>query len=202
MPSNVLIIACSVFKSEIDHLKSIGKVKVPIIYLDSMLHMYPKKLQELLDVKIKENSHYKIVLVFGDCHARMVDYEKNANIIRTPGINCCEIFLGSDDYRKVRKEGAFILLPEWAARWKEVFVDYMGFKDAKSTTEFMTDMHKKLIYIDTGHRKVNNPLLNEISKFVGLPLEIHRSSIGELEKTLFQLVNGESATPLNDNDGR
>jgi hypothetical protein len=121
----------------------------------------------------------------------MIDYEENKNIVRTPGINCCEIFIGTSNYHKIRKEGAFILLPEWAERWKEVFIDYMGFKNAKSTTQFMNDMHKKLVYIDTGYKEINNPLLKEISDFVGLPLEIYNSSISELENNLIQLINKE-----------
>lgn len=195
MPSNIIIIACSIFKSELEHLKNSGAIDVPIVYLNSMLHMYPQQLKEDLDSKIKENSHLKIVLVFGDCHARMVDYAQNKNIVRTEGINCCEIFLGSSDYRKIRHEGAFILLPEWAERWKEVFVDYMGFKNSKSTKQFMTDMHKKLIYVDTGYTKINKPLLEEIAEYVGLPLEIHTSSIVELEKKLIKLIHQDPSIP-------
>jgi len=201
MPTNIVIIACSIFKTELEHLKSMGKITMPIIYLDSMLHMHPKKLQELLDSKIKEYNELKIVLVFGDCHARMIDYEENKNIVRTPGINCCEIFLGSGQYRKIRNEGAFILLPEWASRWKEVFIDYMGFKNSKTTTEFMNDMHKKLVYVDTGYNKTNNPLLNEISEFVGLPLEIQHSSINELEKNVLSLINQQETDSKNNNNG-
>lgn len=189
MNENKVIIACSVFKTELEYLKASGKINIPIIYLDSMLHMYPAKLQQLLDVKIKENNSYKIILVFGDCHARMVDYENNKNMVRTQGINCCEIILGSEKYKKIRKEGAFFLLPEWAERWKEVFVEYMGFKNSKSASRFMNDMHKKVVYIDTGYKETDNPLLKEISEFVGLPLEIYKSSVFELEDTINNLIN-------------
>ncbi len=188
MPTNLVIIACSIFKYELEHLKSKGKINIPIIYLNSMLHMYPKELQELLDMKIEEFNKFKIILVFGDCHARMVDYEKNTNITRTPGINCCEIFLGSEKYKKVRREGAFILLPEWADRWKEAFIEYMGFKTSKPAREFMNDMHKKLVYVDTGFQETNNEQLKEISEFLGLPIEIYKTSIGELENTIVQLM--------------
>ncbi len=191
MPSNVIIIACSIFRNEIEQLLNSGKVNVPVVYLNSMLHMYPQELQKLLDEKLKEYSDYKIVLVFGDCHARMIDYEENQNIVRTPGINCCEIFLGSQQYRKIRKDGAFILLPEWAERWKEVFIDYMGFKTAKSSTLFMNEMHKKLVYVDTGYTETNKTVLNEIADYLGLPLEIHQSSIEELEKVITGLIKKE-----------
>ncbi|MDF1549171.1 MAG: DUF1638 domain-containing protein [Bacteroidales bacterium] len=190
--SNIIIIACSIFKTEIEHLKSEGKVDVPVVYLNSMLHMYPQRLKELLDNKLKKYQNNKVILVFGDCHARMVDYEKNTNITRTHGINCCEIFLGTEKYKKTRKDGAFILLPEWAHRWKEVFIDYMGFKTSEQIKPFMNEMHKKIAYVDTGHVKINYQLLEEISTFLGLPIEIINSSIYELEKSIIKLLNKKS----------
>jgi len=162
MSTNTIIISCSIFKNEIEHLKSEGKIKVPVIYVNSMLHMVPKELQAVLDDKIEEFKTYKIILAFGDCHARMIDYEKYPNVSRTQGINCGEIFLGSENYKKIRKEGAFILLPEWTERWKEVFMDYMGFRKRSELKAFMTDMHRKLTYVDTGFEEPNMEKLNEI----------------------------------------
>ena len=188
MPQNLVIIACSIFKYELDHLKESGRLNVPVVYLNSMLHMKPKELQVLLDAKIEEYPNFRIILMFGDCHARMVDYEKNQNIVRSQGINCAEIFLGSEEYRKMRRDGAFILLPEWADRWKEAFIDDMGFKTSKMARPFMKEMHKKIVYLDTGFQKKDTALFDEISDFLGLPLEIYNSSIGELEKVINQLI--------------
>jgi hypothetical protein len=198
---NLVIIACSIFRYELEHLQSEGKINVPVVYLNSMLHMQPKQLQTLLDAKIEEYKNFRIILLYGDCHARMVDYEKNQNIVRSPGINCCEIILGTEKYKKIRKDGAFILLPEWADRWKEAFIDYMGFKTSKAIKPFMGEMHKKLVYVDTGFQKKNNALFNEISDFLGLPLEIYNSSIDELEKVLNRLMT-EATTPKTKGDGK
>jgi len=185
---NIVIIACSIFKYELEQLENDGKLTIPVIYLNSMLHMRPNELQTLLDAKIEAHRNFRIILLFGDCHARMLDYEKNPNIFRTPGINCCEIILGSEKYRKLRRDGAFILLPEWADRWKEAFVDYMGFKTSKAIKPFMKEMHKKLVYVDTGLQEKNVPLLEEISAYMGLPLEIFPSSIDKLEMVINQLI--------------
>ena len=188
MQQNLVIIACSIFRYELEHMVKEGKINIPIVYLSSMLHMHPKQLQILLDAKIEEYKNFRIILMYGDCHARMVDYEENTNIVRTPGINCCEILLGKEKYRKIRNDGAFILLPEWSGRWKEVFIDYMGFKTSKSIKPFMAEMHKKIVYVDTGLVEKNNPLLNEISDFLGLTLEIYPSTTNELESVITRLI--------------
>ena len=101
--------------------------------------------------------------------------------------------LGSEKYKKLRRDGAFILLPEWADRWKEAFIDYMGFKNSKSIKPFMSEMHKKLVYIDTGFQKKDKSLFDEISDYLGLPLEIYNSSIDELEQVINRLI-AESTT--------
>jgi len=188
MLQNIVIIACSIFKYELEHLQNTGRLNIPVVYLNSMLHMKPKELQILLDAKIEEYQNFRIILMFGDCHARMVDYEKNPNIVRSQGINCAEIILGSEKYRKIRRDGAFILLPEWTERWKEAFVDDMGFKTSKMARPFMKEMHKKIVYVDTGFQAKNDALFEEISDFLGLPIEIYSSSIDELENVVCRLI--------------
>lgn len=187
MGNKMIIIACSIFKTELEKLREEGKINIPVVYLNSMLHMYPQQLNELLDAKIEEYNNLKIILAFGDCHARMVDYENNANITRTPGINCCEIFLGSEKYRAYRKEGAFILLPEWAERWKEVFNDHMGFKSSTNATEFMKEMHTKLVFVNT-EDKIKENVVKEIVDYIHLPYEVISCPITELESAVLKLI--------------
>lgn len=189
MEQKVIIIACSIFRKELDFLQACGKIDVPIVYLNSMLHMHPVELKKVLDETLKTYQDYKILLMYGDCHARMLDYEKNTNIIRSPGINCCEILLGAEKFRSLRKEGAFILLPEWMDRWKEVFVDYMGFNNAQTAQAFMNEMHSKLVFVDSGIQDRSCLPINEISDYLGLPVEYCVSSTEILEKTLNVLIS-------------
>jgi hypothetical protein len=185
----VVIISCGIFRRELEHLKALGSIVVPMVFLDSMLHMHPMKLQELLDKTIAEYPNHKIVLLYGDCHARMVDYQKNPDIVRSQGMNCCEIMLGTQKYHELRKAGAFIILPEWAERWRVAFVDYMGFTNSKSASLFMNEMHHKLVYIDTGFQTIANTVLNDMSEYLGLPLETYKSPINKLEKNLMKLLS-------------
>lgn len=188
MNEKIVIIACSIFKYEIEYLKDRGKINYPIVYLNSMLHMNPQKLQKLLDGKVADYSKSKIILLFGDCHAKMIDYDMFPNIVRTPGINCCEIILGSDKYKKLRHERAFMLLPEWSERWKEAFIKDMGFKTPKMAQPFMREMHNKIVYIETGIHPLKDNRLTEIADFLGLPVEIELVTLDELEKVVLKLI--------------
>jgi len=62
--------------------------------------------------KVFANSHSrssenKILLLYGDCSPSMRDFGSNEHITRGEGINCCEILMGREKYRELRKERVF-----------------------------------------------------------------------------------------------
>lgn len=190
MGKKILIIACSIFKRELEHLKETGLLDSEVLYLNSMLHMHPEKLGKLLEQTLTNHKDQKIILLYGDCHSHIMDTETE-HIKKVNGINCCEIFLGSERYFKLRKQGSFILMPEWLERWREVFQDELGFKDEQIAQRFMNDFHKNLVYIDTGITEVPLEKIDEISNFTGLKCHIESCSgknlLNEILKTVKKL---------------
>ena len=184
-------IACSIFKKEIEALQASGELDLPVEYLNSMLHMVPAKLesrlQEALDSVRVLDPDREVVMAYGDCCGHMDTFEAEAGTSRTEGINCCEIILGRDTYRKLRREGAFFLMPEWALSWKQVFIGQLGLRGPCART-FMQEMHTRLIYLDTGSLPVPHADLAEASEFLGLPLEILPVSLDPLLANLKQAL--------------
>jgi hypothetical protein len=182
-----LCIACSIFRKEIEALQQSGQLDVPVDFLNSMLHMVPVKLearlQEALGSARLQDPEREVVLVYGDCCGHMDTFENAPGTARTEGINCCEILLGRDAYRKLRREGAFFLMPEWALSWKQVFVGQLGLLGPCAKT-FMQEMHSRMIYLDTGLVPVPHAALQEASEFLGLPVEILPVSLDPLLASL------------------
>jgi hypothetical protein len=176
--ANITAIACSIFRDEIESLRRENKIAIPVIYLDSMLHMFPDRLHERLDKVIKNEleSGKKIIIIYGECSPYMDKYNNHANVKRIGGINCVNIFLDEQVYRSLRKEGAFFLIHEWALRWKEIFQNEFGL-NAENAKSFMSEMHTKLIYLDTGSAAVPVDTLNEISAYCGLAYEITKVTL-------------------------
>ena len=48
MQSNIIIIACSIFKYELEEILKNREIDIPVIYLNSMLHMYPEQLEKAI----------------------------------------------------------------------------------------------------------------------------------------------------------
>lgn len=189
-PSKRSIIACSIFKKEIESLK-MDKLKGDSIeYLDSMLHMTPKLLDKKMEYSVKKeiDKGNKVAIIYGECHACMNKLEADLMTKRIKGMNCIEIFLGKEQYRMLRKEGAFFLLPEWCERWREVFEKQLGLNIENAHT-FMQEMHSKLLYIDTGITPVPDSTLKEISAYTGLPYSILPISLLQLEQSINNLLD-------------
>jgi len=182
-------IACSIFRKEIEALQASGQLDLEVEFLHSMLHMVPAKLEERLQGALEhlrtEDARQEVVIAYGDCCGHMDTFESAQATARTEGINCCEIILGRETYRRLRKEGAFFLMPEWALSWRQIFVGQLGLLGpcAKS---FMQEMHSRLIYLDTGLVPVPHDTLQEASEFMGLPLEILPVSLDPLLASLHQ----------------
>jgi hypothetical protein len=180
-PTRIIGVACSIFREEIEALRELGEIEIPFRYLDSMMHMCPNVLESSMEVVLTEEQKRGrgVLALYGDCHPRMVNWEQQAVISRTTGLNCCEILLGGESYRRLRSERVFFLLPEWAKRWKTVFRKGLGLT-ADNARDLMGEMHTRLVYLDTGLVPVPEEHLRSISEFTGLPWEVLKVSLEPL----------------------
>ncbi len=180
-------LACSIFQPEIEALQAAGRLDLPVEYLHSMLHMVPARLetrlQQTMDGLRSQAPGCSLVLAYGDCCSHMADLEAAAGTCRTEGINCCEILLGRETYRRLRREGAFFLMPEWALTWRQVFIGQLGLAGPCART-FMQEMHTCLVYLDTGILPVPHEILAEASEFLGLPVEVLPVALDHLQASL------------------
>lgn len=180
-----VIICCSVLQAEVESLRDVHWPDRKLIFLPSMMHMHPERLalslESELDAVLKQG--YGAVLIYGDCCARMTALEALPGVVRTSGKNCCELLLGPGEYRRLLHQGVFFLIPEWARRWKEIFAKELGL-NRDNATSLMQEMHRKLIYLDTGLAPVPGKELHECAEYCGLPYEVLQVSLGHLHSAI------------------
>ncbi len=196
MKASPTCIACSIFRREIEALQAAGALAASVRYLSSMLHMVPEQLEAQLRriLEAERAQGHEVVLGFGDCCAHMLELQSSPGATRTEGINCCEIILGRERYRQLRKEGAFFFLPEWAHCWRRIFEHELGLS-CENAQSLMRDMHTRLVYLDTGLVPVPEQEMREASEFTGLPWEILPVDLEALRSSL------ERALHLGKSDG-
>jgi hypothetical protein len=192
-------LACGVFRMELEALAKQGKLDCDIITLESMLHMKPAKLEQELEQAMASRSKDRFLILYGDCHPRMHEMQARKNATKVVGINCCEILLGREPYRKLQKDHAFLFLPEWTLRWRDVFAHELGFDKPEVAQAFMKEYRKRLVYVDTGVMPVPDNTLLEISEFFKMPVEILHISLDNLLQGINNAL--QKFTRRDQNDG-
>lgn len=181
----IVLVCCSVFHAEVQSLVEAHWPGLGLRVLDSMLHMRPEQLARQLSEVVAEElaAAHGVVLVYGECCSQMNTLVNPGRVVRTRTSNCCELLLGHEAYRRLSREGAFFLLPEWTCRWRQVFTDALGLSH-DNATHLMRDMHKTLIYLDTGVRAVPTEALEACSEYCGLPYQVLPVSLESLRSAL------------------
>jgi hypothetical protein len=188
-------ICCGVLQKELNELFRRGSITGTLTHLDSILHLLPGKLEETLKTCIGNsiNPSEKLVLVYGDCCPHMFELACQRGVQRVDAINCAQLLVGRARYRELMADGAFLMLPEWAMRWKEIFRDELDLS-REVAHDLMQENRCELVYLDTGLVPVPYDTLNACSGYMGLPLRIEPIS---LETLLTSLLKAESdALPL------
>jgi hypothetical protein len=189
-PSRPSVIACSIFRPEIERLRSAGTLDAHTAYIDSTLHLDPKALEAVLASAIDAQARFGVrtALVYGDCHAHMVEHTARAGVARPWCLNCCELYLGRDRYRELRREGAFIVLPEWAERWRETLQRTLG-PDPVLARQIMRELHTRLVYVTKPGAPVPRQALDEMSDYTGLPWSVEELDPAVFERAITELLD-------------
>lgn len=168
----VRLIGCGIFRNEFRLLPEPLQAAIKPTFMDSMLHMDPPHLDSILSATMDGVKKEDVVLAYGDCCPYMRELASRSGVARTPGINCCEIYLGPERYRQLRKERVFFLMPEWAARWKHIFLTELGLHTRELARDFMAQSMSRAVYIDTGTVPVPIEPLAEFSDYTGLAVTV------------------------------
>jgi len=180
---DILAITCGIFQAEMAVLAP-RFPRLRFGYADSMLHMRPDLLQTRIDELLAEHPSGKVLFIYGDCTPRIVELCRRPGFAKTAGINCCEIVLGREEYRRLRKAGAFFFLPEWTLRWRQVFERELGFAGGRGAGDMLREVHTHLIYLDTGTIPVPQTILQDISRDLAMPMTVLPAGLGPLEQAV------------------
>jgi hypothetical protein len=181
-------IICSVLGREVQTFLSLDYPHAESIYLNSVLHIYPQKLHKNIEAALETRENQYCVLIYGDCNAHIKAISQRPNCERTWAVNCGELLLGPELYKSYRNEKAFLFLPEWTERWREIFQQELGFSDPVLAQEFMQENQRRLVYLDTGLVSVPWNHLKDISEFFNMPTEVVSVSFEHLRQTVKSAV--------------
>ncbi len=178
-------ICCGVIQGEMEELLRRGSISGRLVFLDSLLHMNPCMLEERLTAILERipGDDKRVVMVYGDCTPHLFDLSRRFQAGRVPAINCAQLLVGRERYRRLMQEEAFLVLPEWATRWEQIMKNELGL-DGTIARDLMREHRAVLVYLDTGLVPIPERQLQEFSAYTGLPWRVERLTLDTMLEML------------------
>lgn len=171
--SGVTLCACSVFRPVVETMDWAGAGPTRTLYFDSALHMDPEVLDRLIGsvLDYERSCGRRVLVAFGDCAPHLDERCRQVGVARIASRNCCEAALGRSEFRRLRGQGAFLFLPEWVGRWRELLGKAVG-TDERMMREAVTDQNTSIVFLARPGRPPALSELEEVGAFFGLPVSV------------------------------
>jgi hypothetical protein len=153
-------IACKTIEDEVMKAARAAQTDIPVIWVESGLHIYPEKLGQRLQQEIDKIDHVdNILLGFGSCGNCLLGLvSPKARLIIPHVADCISLLLGGDDPRqKLQKQGAsYFLTRGWLRNEANILKEYAAcikkYGEKRSLRVFQTMLahYQNLSLIDTG----------------------------------------------------
>lgn len=141
------LIACGVFRNEIERLRQDLGVDLQVNYLDPGLHVSFDDLEAALKMELERSRGSKIIVAFGACHPRMKDILAPYGAVMLDCQNCIDAFITRDEVERRAADGLyFYLSPGWIECWRDIF-SRMGWGIDEARLEM--GCFKGAVFIDT-----------------------------------------------------
>jgi hypothetical protein len=120
----------------------------------------------------------------------MDEFVQTESIVRVPGANCYEMFLGCEKCQSILQEeaGTYFLEKDLLVNFRQYCVEPLELHDAEFRQLYFRN-YKRLLYI---RQPLDPDLLDkarEVASFLSLELSVLDADYGELRANLYKLIH-------------
>ncbi|HOT06041.1 MAG: hypothetical protein A4E45_02241 [Methanosaeta sp. PtaB.Bin039] len=154
------LIACGVFRPEIEHLAGTLGFPTEVHYLDPGLHVSFDALESKLRDALEACRAKRTIVAFGACHPRMEEMLAEYGAALLDCQNCVDAFITREEVERRAARGLyFYLSPGWIEVWPDIFRQ-LGWGQDEARLEM--GCFKGAVFIDTlgNAAKYEDDLLN------------------------------------------
>jgi len=103
------IVACGVFRGEIERIRQGLGVDLAVTYLDPGLHVSFDELEAALTADLERHRGTKTIVAFGACHPRMNEILKPYGAVLLDCQNCIDAFITGAEVERRAASGRLLL---------------------------------------------------------------------------------------------
>jgi hypothetical protein len=190
---DMALLICGALGKEVKTIVDEHGWNVDIYGVPAMHHFYPKKIVEAVDRKLEDLSaeYRQIVVVYGDCGTAgaLEPVLERHGAVRVRGPHCYEMFAGSNFDQITAERPATFFLTDWLVRnFDRAVVRGLGLDRYPELKPVYFQNYRDLLYLAQFSDARLLAKAQEISDYLGLPLELRHVGFGELETRLAELV--------------
>ena len=191
--NKIALLICGALGKEVKAIVDERGWDIDLYGVPAMHHFYPKKIVEAVERRLAELSprYRQVIVVYGDCGtAGALDpVLERYGARRLRGPHCYEMFAGKDFERLAEEQPATFFLTDWLVRnFERAVVRGLGLDRFPELKPVYFRHYTNLLYLAQFPDDRLAAKAGEIADFLGLPLEIRRVGLGELETRLVELV--------------
>jgi hypothetical protein len=157
---SLLLLACNTIREEICAAAQNLRAAMPMIFLESGLHIFPEKLRQRLQAEIDGVGEdvSPVLLGFGFCGNALVGLRSADKTLVVPKVDdCITLLLGSAARRmEINRDGAYFLTRGWIDNRITIWDEYQrclkqyGEKKTSLIMRSMIGHYRRLVLLDTG----------------------------------------------------
>ena len=184
------IIACGIFKDEIERLRADLGFPFKARYLGPGLHVDFDELKDALEEELKRASSdgsHGIIVAYGQCHPKIDEILKPYHAALMDCQNCVDAFISRQAVEKKARDGLFFYLsPGWLDAWKDIF-NRLGWD--QEIARLHMGSFKGSVYIDTmKDAQEREEELLEFFDFTNLPFTIMPMELDHFKSLIIKAI--------------
>jgi hypothetical protein len=202
--SATALVICGALGGEVKEIVRRREWDVDIYGLSAYLHLYPSRIVEELEAKLRElrPRYEKLVVVYGDCGTtgKLEPILEEFGASRLRGPHCYEVFAGTERFADIAdKRPATFFLTDWLVRnFDRAVIKGLGLDRYPELKSMLFGNYEAVLFL----RQAPNPRLaakaEDIARYLGLPLAIEDVGLGELEDRLAELITAGKPQKVSD----
>ena len=189
----VALLVCGALMREVRDVAGRRGWDVDLHAAPALNHLSPKKLAADVDELLEELTprYGRIVVVYGDCgtNGALDSVLERHGAERVPGPHCYEMLGHPDQADAESLDPGLFFLTDWLVRnWDKAVVQGLGIDRWPYMKDVYFEHVTRLLFFRQEPEPTLEARAREIAEWLGRPLEIRDTGLGDLERRLVELV--------------
>lgn len=168
---------------------------VDVLGVPALDHVFPDRIAPHVEQRLRQirSAYDRVLVVFGDCGSRgaLDELLQRTRLERVEGPHCYEMY-GGDTFQQLMAEepGTFFLTDFLVRGFRGTIVKSLGLDRYPALRDEYFRNYRRIVYLQQSQDQALVRKAEEAAAFLGLPLEIHHTGYGLLERRLVEMMEG------------